>query len=374
MAEQWTNATGTALRVAHEVLLRGPTSRAELAREFDVNPATLTRITKDFVDTGLMVEVAPEVAETRVGRPSQPIDVVVGDREFVGVKIAGDALFGVRTTLRAQTLAQATEPLATTDPEAIADAVAAMIGRLSPRPATAIGVSVGGFVRDGVVQRAPFLGDQKIDLATLLHRRLGRAVTVANDLVAVAEFTHWFGQGRDLDRFALVTLGAGLGSALVVHGKLVEHDETMHAQASHLPVVPWGPRCQDGHHGCAETVLTNRAIEAAATLAGGHAVDHPTVLAQAAAGLEPARSVIDDAGYALGRMIGMISTVAIPELVVVGGEGATLAQVAHAAVADGVASVRGAGMPAVPIEVQPGGLMTWAVGAAVVAIQAYVGA
>lgn len=374
MAEQWTDATGTALRVAHKVLRHGPTSRAELAREFDVNPATLTRITKDFVDAGLMAEVAAPVAETRVGRPSQPIDVVEGGREFVGVKIAGDALYGVRTTMRARVLEETVVPLGGTDPDTLADEVATLIRALSPSPATAIGVSVGGFVRDGVVHRAPFLGDQKIDLGTLLHRRLGRSVTVANDLVAVAEYTNWFGEGHDLDRFALVTIGAGIASALVVHGRLIAHEDMMYAPVSHLPVAPWGPRCKDGHHGCAETMLSSPGIAAAATLAAGRAVDHETALAQAAAGMEPARGVIEDAGHALGRLIGILSAVAIPELVVVGGEGAGLAEVAPEAVGAGMASVRGAGMRPVPIVVQPGGLMTWAVGAAVVAIQAYVGA
>jgi peroxiredoxin family protein/TusA-related sulfurtransferase/rhodanese-related sulfurtransferase len=80
---------------------------------------------------------------------------------------------------------------------------------------------VGALTRGGVVVDAPFLGWHDVDLRALVEERTGIPTVVDNDLVALTECEHWFGAGRGLDRFAVVTLGAGVGYGLVVNGGIV---------------------------------------------------------------------------------------------------------------------------------------------------------
>lgn len=378
----WTSATGTALRVAQEVLLQGPLSRAELARRFDLNPGTLTRITKALVDEGVLtgssgapagVGASAGLEEVRLGRPSQPLDVVTDGLEFVGVKVAGEHAYAVRTTMRAQVLRTADAPLPSHDPAAVSDVVAALVHEVGAGAAR-IGVSVGGHVTDAAVRRGPFLGWSDVPFAALLTTRLGTTPVLSNDVVAVTEATHWFGEARGCERFALVTIGAGTGLGVVTHGRIVMDDDVGLGLVGHLPLDPFGPVCRLGHRGCAEAVLTTSAITAAASTALQRTVTYEDVMALAEAADPAARRIVDDAGRHLGRFIALVANITMPQLVVVGGEGAGLFSLTEQIVRDAVAGDRDPLAAPVPITVQEGGLTAWARGAAVIAIQDFVGA
>lgn len=375
---QWTTANGTALRVAHEVLLHGPLSRAELARRFDLTPGTLTRITKTLIDDGVLTDAGTAAFvgatdEARLGRPSQPLDVRADGHEFIGVKVAGDHAYAVRTTLRAEVLRAVDAPLPGRDPEAVSDTVAALVHELGDGAAR-VGVSVGGHVSASAVRRGPFLEWTDVPFGALLTQRLGVVPVLSNDVVAVTEATHWFGEARGRDRFALVTIGAGTGLGLVTHGRIVMDDDVGLGLVGHLPLDPFGPICPQGHRGCAEAVLTTGAITAAASTALGRPLDHTEVLALAEAGDPAARRVVDDAARALGRFIALVANLTMPQLVVVGGEGAALVRVGESALHQALDGDRDPLAAPVPITVQDGGLAEWARGAAVIAIQDFVGA
>jgi len=94
----------SARELVREVLIHGPVARAELGRRLRLSPASLTRLSKPLLDSGLFVEGAVEAAGA-VGRPVRPLDVRVDGHRFVGIKLTGDQAFGVLTDLRARTLA-----------------------------------------------------------------------------------------------------------------------------------------------------------------------------------------------------------------------------------------------------------------------------
>jgi predicted NBD/HSP70 family sugar kinase len=100
----------------------------------------------------------------------------------------------------------------------IAEFVASLARR---RPqVTALGISIGGQVADHViVSQAPFLHWTDVPLRDMVENATGVPTVVENDLIALTEAEHWFGAGRGLDRFAVVTVGAGVGYGLVVRGQ-----------------------------------------------------------------------------------------------------------------------------------------------------------
>ena len=377
MGGRWTASSPTGLRVAQEVLRHGPLSRAELARRFGLTPGTITKLTKPLLADGLLVDGVPGTSGggAQVGRPSAPLDVAPSDETFAGLKVTGDHVYGVVTDIRANVVRAADAPLPGRRPDQVADAVTALVTTLAEgTDPTGIGVALGGSVSNGVVQRAGFLDWHDVDLGALLHARLGRPVVVENDVLAVTEATHWFGESRGLDRFALVTVGAGVGLGLVVHGELVADDDVGLGLVGHLPLDPLGPVCYAGHRGCANAIITIKAITSAVSLAVGRPVDYDEVLDLALAGDPAARRVVDDAGRALGRFVALVANIALPRLVVVGGEGARLATVAQAQVRETLDAHRKPGARPVEVVVQSGSLGEWARGAAVVAIQDHVGA
>ena len=139
-----TIAVESARNVAREVVKHGPLSRSETARRLDLSPASLTRLTKPLVETGLLIE-GEDRADPQHGRVIRPIDVSA-DLRFIGVKVTLDAVHGVVTSARAVVTERLEAPLKATDPvtvtEAVADVVRLLLAR-EPR-AVAVGVALGG--------------------------------------------------------------------------------------------------------------------------------------------------------------------------------------------------------------------------------------
>lgn len=371
---KWTPGNGATRAVALEVLIHGPMSRSEVARRLDLSPGSLTRLSTPLLEMGLLVDVGDQV-DGKVGRPVQLLDVVPGSRRFIGMKLTAEQVLGVTTDLRGNVLASGSRRLPGREPAVVADTIADLTASLSrgTPEVTAIGIGIGGLVEEhGFVRAAPFLDWADVPLGQLVEARTNMPTIIANDLVAYTEYEHWFGAGNGLDRFAVVTLGAGIGYGLVIHDEIVANDEFGIGLIGHWPVDPFGPVCSEGHRGCAKAVLTDTAVSLAVSQALGRNTSYDEALELAVAGEPAARRVVDDAGRALGRLLAAVANLTMPEMVVIGGEGVRLAEVAADAVSEGVRAARDPRTRPIPLTIRSGEHVEWCRGAAVVAIQAFV--
>lgn len=371
---RWIPGEGAMLAVALEVLIHGPLSRSEVARRLGLSAGSLTRLSAPLLDSGLLVDVGAET-DGKVGRPVQLLDIVPQSRRFMGMKLMAGEVVGATIDLRANVLATARRTFAAQDPATVVAAVADLASELraGTPEVTALGIGVGGLIEArGLIKAAPFLGWTDVPLGSLVETATGIPTVVENDLIAFTESEHWFGAGRGLDRFAVVTLGAGIGYGLVIHGEIVRNDEFGIGLVGHWPLDPFGPVCSEGHRGCAKAVLTDSAISQTVSQAIGRQVDYEQALDLAAQGEPGARRVVDDAGRGLGRLIAAISNLTMAETIVVGGEGVRLASVASDAINAGVRADRDPRTRPVPLIARSGDHIEWCRGAAVVALQTFV--
>ncbi|MFI1358858.1 ROK family protein [Streptomyces sp. NPDC020898] len=377
LADGWPPLSPGERSVAIEVLVHGPLSRAELARRLDLSAGSLTRLTKPLLASGLLVEVpdAGAPAEVRQGRPSQPLDVVAESRAFLGFKITEDMVYSVVTTLRSEVVARLDRPLTTHDPAEVADLVGEMTAELTAaHPAVAgIGIGVGGHVeKRSMVVDSVFLGWQDVPLAALVEERTGLRVVVENDVAALVEAESWFGAGRGLDRFAVLTIGAGIGYGLVSGGRRVPSAEHDRGIGRRWIVNPNGPLTPEGERGSAISLLAVPSIRYQIRAATGHDLTYDEILARAAAGDPMAARVIDEAARALGTLIAQIANFAMPEKILLAGEGVGLVEVAGAAVEETILANRHPLADPVNLETKVSDFHDWARGAAVLAIQVLV--
>ncbi|MGW6283330.1 ROK family transcriptional regulator [Kribbella sp. NPDC055071] len=373
---EWRPLSGPSRQVALEILLDGPQSRAELSRRVGLSPGSLTRLTKPMVESGLLVEVPGGPTDARVGRPSQPLDLDSASHHFVGIKLTGDTAIGVLTTLRAEVIASAERPLTDPTPSVVAELVTDLTDELAAQvpggaPITGLGLSLGGRVARSEVRWAPYLNWFDVPFGDLLAANTATPVVIANDVTALTEATHWFGAGRNVDRFILVTIGAGVGYGLVIHNLTVDHPDTSIGPLGHYPLLPDGPRCDRGHRGCAVSLLTVGAITDQVGAALGRTVQYDEALDLAAKGDLAASAVISQAGRALGKLIAAAANFTMPELVVLGGEGVRLAEVARDDLLAALHADRHPSSAELPMVLQPADFTEWARGAAVVAIQTF---
>jgi predicted NBD/HSP70 family sugar kinase len=363
--------------VAIEVLTHGPISRAEIARKLNLSAGSLTRLTKPLIESGLLVEepALPTAAAVRQGRPSQPLDIVAGSRYFAGFKITADAVYGVVTTLKSDIVARDTRPLTTRAPREVAGLLHTMtedFGHAFPSLA-GIGVGVGGHVKGrAVVAVSPFLNWENVPFAELLEERTGLPVVVENDVAALVEAEAWFGAGRGLDRFAVLTIGAGLGYGLVIGGHLVRPAEDGHGIGRRWIVNPHGPLTPDGERGSAIALLTIPSIRYQVQAATGRVVTYDEILALAAEGDPVAARVIDEAARGLGTLVAQIANFAMPQKILLAGEGVGLVDVAGPAVRESILANRHPLADPVVLETKVSDFNDWARGAAVLAIQVLV--
>jgi predicted NBD/HSP70 family sugar kinase len=363
--------------VAIEVLVHGPLSRTELARRLGLSQGSLTRLTKPLIESGLLVEAqeAGGAAEGRQGRPSQPLDVVAESRAFVGFKITADMVYGVVTTLRSQVVDRLDRPLTSHDPDAVVGLLAEMTAELAARhPVVAgIGIGAGGLVREqAVIGESSYLGWRDVPLAALVRERTGLPVVVENDVAALVEAETWFGAGRGLDRFVVLTIGAGIGYGLVLGGRRVPHDEEDRGFGRHWIIDPHGPLTPDGARGSAVSLLTIPSIEYQIRAATGRDTVYEEILRAAAEGEPMASRVIAEAARALGTLVAQIANFAMPQKILLAGEGVGLMDVAGDTVRETVRAHRHPLAAPVALETKVSDFHDWARGAAVLAIQVLV--
>ncbi len=358
-----------AKRIAIEVLVHGPKSRAQLAREMDWSPASLTRLVKPLLGAGILVETDPVRTPGR-GRSPVLLDVVPDRWRFVGVKLTTDSIYAVTTNLRAEILDSETVAEPSLDVEEVTDAVTEVVSRLADRDGRqpdAIGVTVGGIVEGGeTVADSAYMNWTDVPFRRMLAGRMPSPVLLANDVVGLTRAQQWFGHGRTFRDFALVTVGAGVGYGLVIDGRLVP---TSPYPVSHLQIDPHGPVCRWGHRGCMTAFVTSGAMTAAVGVAHGREVGYEEVLDLAAGEDAAARRVVDEAAHALGRAIATITSLTSVDRIILSGEGVQLAEVGWDALQAGrLEHHRGRSFGLDPV-IRQMDFLEWARGAAVIAIQ-----
>jgi predicted NBD/HSP70 family sugar kinase len=365
-------AIESARSAAREVVKNGPLSRSEVARRLNLSPASLTRLAKPLVDSGLLVEGEPQ-ADPVHGRIARPLDVS-GELRFLGVKVNVDALYAVVTNARAEIVARASSPLASTTPNTVTDGIVAisrsLLGDVSR--AESIGVALGGHSLDGrMVNVSRSLDWHDVALTDAVVARTDLRTVVENDVLALTQAQHWFGMGRGHSDFALITVGVGVGCSLVIHDSVVRREHPNAPTVGHFVIDRTGPLCTDGHRGCAMAYLSSGSICQTVSIGLGRVTTYDEVLALAATGDPVAARVVQESATALGRLISSVSMLTGIQDVLLSGEGIGLATTAPDAVAAGIDSDRPGWALPIATRIEPMDFYEWARGGAVVAIQDY---
>jgi predicted NBD/HSP70 family sugar kinase len=356
--------------LAREVLIRGPISRSDLAARLGLSVASLTRLSKPLLDSGMLRE-ADGAAVASIGRPVRPLEISPDSHRFVGVKLTGDTAAAVATNLKSDVVGASERALPGHDVQDVLGAILDAVADLGPLDGfSGIGISIGGKVGPGgMVLRAPFLGWRDVPLAELLQQRTGLPVAVENDVVALTVAEQWFGAGRGERNFAVLTVGAGVGYGLVINDSVIAPPDAGLGLVGHYPLDPSGPRCMEGHRGCSSAVLTIPAIRSQFAATTGEQLSYAEILDLAAAGHPVAGAVVEAAGQSLGLLVSAVANLTMVDLVVLSGEGMDLADVAETALRDSIAYHRDPEASPLRLSRQPSDFAQWARGAAAVVIQ-----
>lgn len=389
---QWFTGSQYTHLVARAITQYGPIARTTLAQMLGVSQGALSRITSDLLYAKVIEELpaaeaqqgklpqgfTPKENPDRRGRPQTSLRLRTDQCTFLGANIHGTDVSVQQVDTLCRPLAPCvTRPLESTDPQAVADQIALMsrecVTTGAPAPAM-IGVSVGGHaVDDRYVTYAPFLHwNGTIDLGGMVHNSLDLPTAVFNDLDSVLLHEGWFGAAVGISRFAVVTIGAGVGYSLAENGAAVDYPDKSYGLAGHVLVDSEGPRCSSGHIGCSQC-LTSNSIAAEYSDMIGHAATFEEFAEDVVRGRPHANRLAERTCYRLGVLVATIANMAMPSKILISGEGSFLAHMNIEVIRSGINQYRHSQTSTVDFEVLSFDWSDWTQAAAARAIARYIG-
>lgn len=175
-------------------------------------------------------------------------------------------------------------------------------------------------------------GWENVPISAWLRNAFGVPVTLENDADVAALGEYWRGAGQSIQRLYAVTVGTGVGTALILDGQIYRGMDGLHPEGGHVVLDPSGPPCYCGAHGCWESLCAAPAIARLARqadlrhsilleMAGGDAekIDARLIAEAARLGDPSACAIMDKVAYYFSLGIINIIHSITPELIVLSG-------------------------------------------------------
>ncbi|HEY9907533.1 MAG TPA: ROK family protein [Thermosynechococcaceae cyanobacterium] len=202
-------------------------------------------------------------------------------------------------------------------PEAVLAALVDAIAQVDPHHQSgAIGLGTPGpSDATGRVARVAInlAGWQDVPLADWLESKTGRSTILANDANCAGLGEAWLGAGRRFRNLILLTLGTGVGGAIVLDGKLFVGQHGAAGELGLITLNPDGPECNSGNRGSLEQYASVQAIRRRTGL-------EPEILGERAIAGDPqALEFWEHYGRDLGVGLASLIYVLTPEAIVIGG-------------------------------------------------------
>jgi glucokinase len=257
----------------------------------------------------------------------------------VGIDIGGSKLLAGVVNNRGEVLEKVRRETPTKSPSAVEDAIVETVHDLSGRhPVAAVGIGAAGFVdaARASVLFSPHLAWRNEPLRDAVWRRLRLPVVVDNDANAAAWAESRFGAAVGRRHVLCITLGTGIGGALVLDGRVFRGSNGMAGEFGHMQVVPGGHRCECGNRGCWEQYASGNALvrDARELVQADSPVAHhlrdavdgdvarltgPLVTEAARTGDPAAVELISEVGTWLGTGLAGLTAAFDPDCIIVGG-------------------------------------------------------
>lgn len=253
--------------VLHAIHRHQPVSRADLARLTGLQPSTVSVIISLLIDEGW---VLPGMLG-RLPRGRRPTFVTLNDKHVtLAIDLRpGNASLAV-IDINGRFLSRETIPIAVQKSSKaevkqaiakIAKAARTLQETFSERQFAGVGVSVSGRVdqKTHEVLFSPNVPWTQIDLYGELQQVLEAPIELENAANACLIAERWFGNYGEAANMIVVGVSDGIGTGLLIDGRLARGKDDMAGEFGHMPIESSGPVCGCGNVGCWETFASNRA-------------------------------------------------------------------------------------------------------------------
>ena len=257
----------------------------------------------------------------------------------IGIDIGGTKVAAGVVDADGRILAEARRATPGSDPRAVERVIVELVEELGRgHRIWSVGIGAAGWMDldGGTVLFSPHLAWRNEPLRANLQQLLRRPVLLANDADAAAWAEWRFGAGQGEDRLVCITLGTGIGGAMVMDGRVERGRFGVAGEFGHQIIMPGGHRCECGNRGCWEQYASGNALGREARIlaranspvaqdllaaVGGRteAITGAIVTELALAGDPASRELLEEVGEWLGLGLANLAAALDPGLFVIGG-------------------------------------------------------
>ncbi|MET1412958.1 ROK family transcriptional regulator [Roseibium sp. HPY-6] len=255
----------------------GPMARIDLGQITRLSPATVTAITSDLLDQGLILSLESEEPKTHQarGRPRTLLKLAPGAVYIICARLSVNNIdlslvnFAGEVVRDRRTKFDSAEADADSFPDTLTGAVRAFLDEagVDPSHVCEIGVAAQGVVETetGQVAWSPAFSGRKIPIVAPLQDAFAAECYISNDTNMITEALHWSDPSRYSGTFAVIMLDYGVGMGLYLNNQLFSGASGTAAEFGHANHIPGGALCRCGKRGCLEAYLSDYALVRAAS-------------------------------------------------------------------------------------------------------------
>ncbi len=246
---------------------RSPISRAEIARETNLQRSSVSSIVDGLQIAGLIEEIGS--GQSSGGRKPTLLKLKTGTPVALGVDITPRKITIALSDLAGQVLDKEIIPISSDldfVTEQILQKISVIIGR---HPETdddlAVGISIPGIADQtkGESLYIPYFQWSNWDISSQITKRFGLPVAIDNDANAIALAELWFGHEkiRKYSNFVAVLIGEGVGTGIIFDGQIYRGERGAAGEFGHMIVgINGAVQCSCGSYDCWEAHASEKAI------------------------------------------------------------------------------------------------------------------
>ena len=317
------------------IVQQSPISRIQLAEISQLAPASITKITRQLLNTKLIKEV--DIQQSTGGRPAVSIVAKFDYYQAISIQLSRSHVMIELYNLGAKTLASKRFPLNDFSQQQTQNYLISLIElfcleqQKKIKNLIAISVVMPGVIDSvkGIVRYTPHIDVNNWALAEILTEKFSVPIFIGNDVQSLALAESYFGTTQSVDDSILVRVHRGIGSGVIINQQLLMNHNQSACEVGHIQVNQLGERCHCGNFGCLENQVINVEIEKRARLLLEQGYkskltpskcDILTICQLANQGDELAEKLIRSAGEHLGRAVAIMVNIFNPQCIVLAGE------------------------------------------------------
>lgn len=306
----------------------GTSSRVDISKEVGLSKMTVSSIINELLNEKYVLEIGEGESLQKGGR--KPIILSLNNKKHyvLGIDVGTKNIVAGIGNLKGEILYKVGIPtIRNKQPENISLQIKNIIDDLlesqdyKRNDILSVAISIGGIIdsTNGIISFSPDFNWKNVDLKSKLEESLNMPVVINNCTRMMALAEQWYANAKRYDSFLYINIGHGIGSAIVINGKIYEH----HSEFGHIPITEEEIKCDCGKMGCLESVSSGNAIEKQANIKFTNKNDiwisARRLAEMAIAGDEDAKNIFNNAGKSLGKGMAIAANLLNVNAIIIGG-------------------------------------------------------